>query len=512
MITEETSRTMGPDLRGEADGDLQAVVNNALDAVIIVDDLGRITGWNRQAEQVFGWPAAEVLLQPIESTVLPKRCNQDHLLRQACTEFTLGNAVNLRGESTANTRDGRTIPVEISIVSAQFKDSVRLTIFARDLSMRLELQEQLLQAQKMESLGRLAGGVAHDFNNLLTAIIGYAELAERKAGSNSAIQEHLKQILKAARSSADLTKQLLTLARKQPVQVQAVDLGEITSHMQKWLARIVQGDIELILTVPEECGLVMADPCQIEQLVMNLAVNARDAMPFGGRLIIKVGNAEDPELGKCVLLSVSDTGCGIPEEVRTRIFEPFYTTKPPGKGTGLGLSTCNAIVAQMGGRITVESEVGTGTTFTIAIPRAPVDQFPIVDGNESARIKTVLLVEDEPAVRQMAQEVLVEAGLKVLVAENGHHAMQLSSKHKGTIDVLISDVVMPIISGLELAELFQTCRPATKILFMSGNTPSALERVTLLRSYKFLAKPFSPRELLDKVNELLVSSPSEVAA
>jgi two-component system cell cycle sensor histidine kinase/response regulator CckA len=380
-------------------------------------------------------------------------------------------------------------------------------------------EAQLRQSQKMEAVGRLAGGVAHDFNNLLTVIRGYSELILSRLRAGDPMQRELEEIKKAADRAAGLTGQLLAFSRRQFVTTKAVDLNAVVLNMDGMLRRLVGEDIiELCADLDRQLGSIKADPGQIEQVIMNLAVNARDAMPTGGRLTIETRNVivgKGPrrdnmvlDEGSYVMLAVGDTGQGMNEETQSHLFEPFFTTKEKGKGTGLGLSTVYGIVKQSGGTISVDSKPGRGTTFKIYFPR--VEEAAIsgdvnnATGGQAYGKETILLVEDEPAVRGLVHEALRLHGYTVLVARHGIEALLTGAKHMGPIHLLLTDVVMPQMSGPEVAEKLTAVRPDMKVLYMSGYPDHPVfSQGGVRRETAFLQKPFTPHLLTQKVREVL---------
>ena len=387
---------------------------------------------------------------------------------------------------------------------------------------RTRLEEQLRQAQKMEAIGRLAGGIAHDFNNLLTAITGYSELVINSLGANLLARKNVEHIKKAAWRAATLTRQLLAFSRRQVQHLKVLDLNAVVTNFEAMLQPLIGEDIHLETVLQPGLGLIKADPGQIEQIILNLIVNARDAMPEGGNLTIETANVELDEAyahrhvsvrpGPYVMLAFSDTGCGMDEETQARIFEPFFTTKEHGKGTGLGLATVYGIVKQSGGNIWVYSELGKGTTFKIYLPQVE----GIAEGSEPAHpgssilrgSETILLVEDEDMVRSLAQEILEAHGYAVSEACDSTEALRICHMHSGSIHLLVTDVVMPGMSGRELAARLGTIHPETKVLYMSGYTDDAVVRHGVLNAgLVFLQKPFSANTFLRKVREVL-DSPS----
>jgi len=379
-------------------------------------------------------------------------------------------------------------------------------------------EEQLRQAQKLEAVGRLAAGVAHDFNNILTAITGHSELLLRQLTADDPRRKNAEQIEQAATMAAALTRQLLTFSRKQVLEPRVLEPNAVILNIKKMLRRLIGEDIEFRTSLDSAAGHIKADPGHIEQVIMNLAVNARDAMPNGGKLVISTANIRldknqlnnVPELcaGDYVMIAIADTGTGMSEEVKAHLFEPFFTTKPPGKGTGLGLATCFGIVKQNNGLIHVQSELGQGTTFKIYFPLVqPVPEPPRVrlmptaaaGGNE-----TVLLVEDEPVVRELAVGTLRENGYTVVAACNGVEGLRLARQHDGKIDLVLTDVFMPVMGGKEMADALLASRPDTKILFTSGYTEDALGHHGLRRpGIGFLQKPYVTATLARKVREVL---------
>jgi signal transduction histidine kinase/ActR/RegA family two-component response regulator len=387
-------------------------------------------------------------------------------------------------------------------------------------------EEQLRQAQKLEAVGRLAGGVAHDFNNLLTVILSYSHLLLEEAAPGEATRSELQEIQRAGNRAAELTRQLLAFSRQQVLEPRVLDLNRIISGLDKMLRRLIGEDIDLVTHPSSGLGMVQADPGQIEQVIMNLAVNARDAMPGGGKLTIETGNVElgeeytalrgDLRPGHYAMLAVSDTGCGMSAEVKARIFEPFYTTKEKGKGTGLGLSTVHGIVKQSEGHIEVYSEPGHGTTFKIYLPRVEAaEEMTAVAGVTTARLEgteTVLVVEDEMSIRRLIGRSLRARGYRVLEANDGSEAIAHCERRSPRVDLLITDVVMPMMSGPELVLRVTAGCPGLKVLFISGYTDRALIHQGLRHDGSaFLQKPFTPETLARKVRELLGEAEAQAA-
>ncbi len=387
----------------------------------------------------------------------------------------------------------------------------------KDMAERRRLEEQLAQVQKLESIGRLAGGVAHDINNVLTVVLSYSDLVDAGLGPSHPLQAQLRQIRKAAERASNLTHRLLAFARKQIVEPRVINLGELSLNLDGMLRRLIGEDVELLTVTSPNLWSVKADPHQIEQVLVNLAVNARDAMPQGGTLRIETTNVvvdeafarRHPTLqtGEHVRMSVSDTGTGMDEQVMQHMFEPFFTTKEPGKGTGLGLATCYGIVQQLGGAIYPESELGKGTIFSVFVPRVDLPAEPTPRPREMAiqrGTETVLLVEDEPLVREIAKSALSDQGYLVLEAEHGEVALRAASAHDGEIALVLTDVVMPKMGGRELVEQLRKVRPAIRVLYMSGYTAASIDEQDVVEpGTSFLRKPFALAEMLGKVREAL---------
>jgi PAS domain S-box-containing protein len=384
-----------------------------------------------------------------------------------------------------------------------------------DVTERRKLEEQYRQSQKMEVVGRLAGGIAHDFNNLLTVINGYGEMVLSTLPSGHPARDSIGEMVKAGERAAGLTRQLLSFSRQQILAPRVVNLNSVIAETEKMLSRVIGEDIELATHLQSSLGPVRADPGQLEQMLLNLAVNARDAMPQGGKLTLQTRNVDRPsgdateESGRYAVLTVSDTGCGMTPEVKARVFEPFFTTKGSGKGTGLGLATVHGIVAQSGGLIEVDSEPGHGTTFNVYLPRvgSPVHvvQPSTAGTNHIPRGReTVLLVEDEESVRALSRYVLRDCGYAVLNATDGEDAIRLCEHEHGPIHLLVSDVVMPGLGGRQLAERLRLLRPEMRVLYLSGYSDDAVIRHGVLEAeVNFLQKPFSVGALARKVREVL---------
>ena len=487
--------------------------HNPLPTWVIDRDTLRFLEVNEAATRVYGYSADEFK----KMTVFDVRPEEE---KEKLLEYLKHNSGDglYHGHWKHRKKDGKIIQVETTVHELEYSGKRVRLIVAQDVSERHLLEQQLRQSQKMEAVGRLAGGVAHDFNNLLMVIKGHTELLLQSLPPSEQHTRKIEQIDRAADRASGLTRQLLAFSRLQMLQPQVMNLNEVVHDMGKLLPRLIGEDIELVIGTSKDLGAVRADASQMEQIIMNLAVNARDAMPEGGRLTIETFNADldgtysmkHPIVrpGPYVLLTVSDTGTGMDLETQAHIFEPFFTTKPQGKGTGLGLATVYGVVKQSGGFIWVYSEMGHGSTFKIYLPRVdqPVDRHsagPAVaeapKGNE-----TILLTEDEQDVREVAREFLESGGYTVMEARDGSEALALAEKHEGAIKLLITDMVMPKMTGLELAARLKEKQPGLRMLYMSGYSErAASESMQMDPSIKMLTKPFSRSALLRAVHELL---------
>jgi two-component system, cell cycle sensor histidine kinase and response regulator CckA len=643
LLMDITERRRTEERLRSSEEHLRALLDASLAAIVSMDAGGKVTYWSRQASEIFGWAEKEAVGQPLADLIIPPALRSAHAagLRRYL-ETGQSRILNRRVELTALRRDGRELPVELTVVAVPgrgftafvndittrkqaeaalrrseehfrslienasdmivvadtgqgityvspsvervlgyppaerlghsplelvhpedqariqqvFADTARagsppeparvrlrhkdgswrtleavarkqaqeglvggIVINARDITERESLEAQLLQAQKIEAVGRLAGGIAHDFNNLVTAILGYADLALRRLPAQDPLCRNVEEITRAAERAAALTQQLLAFSRKQVLQPRVLDLREVFDRAQGLLRRLIGEDIEVVIQTAPEVGRVRADPVQLEQVLLNLAINARDAMPQGGRLVLEAENADLDEAyardhlggraGPFVLLAVSDTGHGMDRETQAHIFEPFFTTKEMGKGTGLGLSTVYGIVKQSGGYIWVYSEPGKGTTFKVYLPRVLQDpaDMPVeapVPAAAARGSETVLLVEDEDSVRELVQELLEAVGYHVLTAARPADALRLADDYAGPLHLLVTDVVMPQMAGPDLAQRLKGLRPDLKVLYLSGYSPGIVaDRGVLEDGAMFLQKPFSADALESKVRETL---------
>jgi two-component system cell cycle sensor histidine kinase/response regulator CckA len=488
---------------------------------IATRDEGRILEVNDRFGDVFGYSREETI--GTTALELGLYANAEERRRMLAELTAKGQVRDM--ETLARRKGGETFPILLSVSELGMGELPLILGVTRDLSEQRRadaalqsMEDQFRQAQRLEAVGRLAGGVAHDFNNILTAITGYTDLLLDDFRPNDPRRADLEEIRAAAQRAAALTRQLLAFSRKQMLQPRVLDLNEAVQALEKMLRRLIGEDVELVFTPQAGLGAVRADPGQIEQVLLNLAVNARDAMPDGGQLTIETANVELDETyarehagvvpGPYVLVAVSDNGHGMDEETRSHIFEPFFTTKEQGKGTGLGLATVHGIVAQSGGHVGVYSTPGRGTTFKIYLPRVAEavegpgeasEKRPVAGGRE-----TVLIAEDEPAVREVVAATLQQKGYEVLRAPDGQTALELARSHDGTIHLLLTDVVMPGMTGRALAQALTAERPDVRVLYVSGYTDDAVVRHGILElGVPYLQKPFTPDALALKVREVL---------
>ena len=503
---------------------LTRAVEQTADPVVITNRNGRIEYLNPAFEALTGYGRDEVVGQ---TPAILKSGAHDAAFYEELWQTILQGGV-FKAMFVNRKKSGEHYHEEKTITPIRDETGaiVHFVSTGKDISERVKLEGQLRQAQKMEAIARLAGGVAHDFNNLLTIILGYSQLTRSRFRPEQPIARNLEEIEQAAHRATALTRQLLAFSRQQVLQPKVLDLNRVVLELDKMLRRLIGEDIELRTCATPELGPIKADQSQIEQIVLNLVVNARDAMPEGGKLTIETGNVEldqgyvrtRPDLapGPYVLLAVSDTGCGMGEETRARIFEPFFTTKEVGKGTGLGLSTVHGIVKQSGGHIEVYSEPGHGSSFRIYLPRADeaLMAAPRPPAEEGAfrGTETVLVVEDEEQVRAVIRETLKSQGYTVLEATSGWEGLALCERQDRLFDLVISDVVMPGLSGPDLGACIAELQPETRLLYISGYTERAtIHHGVLGPETPFLQKPFTPDSLLRKVREVLDGMRREAA-
>jgi PAS domain S-box-containing protein len=507
------------ELRRKAEAHFRTLIETAPAGIIITDERGRVVDINSHAEQMFGYQRNELLGQPL-GILLPERFREAHKAHRAdYAKKPSFRPMGIGMELIARSKDGREFPVEISLGPLFTERETLVSSTIVDISARKKLEEQLRDSQRMEAVGMLAGGIAHDFNNLLNVILGTSDLLLDMVAAGDPMRRRIEGVRKAADSAADLTRQLLAFARRQVLEPKIIDLSGAVQGLVPMLRRLVGEHIQLNVAMDPALGLIRADPGQVEQVILNLAINARDAMPSGGRLSIELRNAELDEAyvdqhrpvnpGPYVMLAIGDTGCGMDAATLSRIFEPFFTTKQTGKGTGMGLATVYGIVKQSGGHVWAYSEPGRGSMFKVYLPRAEgvaqaEETMPSAKGLRGG--ETILLVEDALALREMTREYLVSLGYTVVEAENGNDALRCANEFKGPIHLLLTDVVMPELNGRELAEEFLRRHPQAKVLFVSGYADDMIVQQGALKpGAAFLQKPYHPRALVKKLREVLES-------
>jgi two-component system cell cycle sensor histidine kinase/response regulator CckA len=522
--------------RQRADARFRGLMEAAPDAMVCVDRDGRIALVNAQTERLFGYRRDELTGQPVEMLV-PDQVRGLHPAHRAGyvadpRPRPMGVGMQLAGRR----RDGSTFPAEVSLAAMDTDEGLLVTAVVRDVTERLEiaaererlhtqterdkLERQLHQSQRLESLGQLAGGVAHDFNNLLGVISNYAAFAGEEVarqlpgGRGQGIRDDIAQVQQAAGRAAGLTHQLLAFARQEMIRPRVLNLNDVVRSVEQLLIRTLGEHVELITDLAAGLPPVLADPGQVEQVLVNLAVNARDAMPRGGTLVIQTasttiddtaGQDQTPP-GQYVALKVSDTGTGIPRHVLDRVFEPFFTTKPKGEGTGLGLATVYGIITQAGGHVRIYSEPGLGTSLTALLPVTGQDPAPAAPPSAEPRQghgQAILVVEDEPALREVTRRILDRNGYHVVAAASGAEALDILASRLDQIDVLLTDVIMPRMQGKELADKVRILQPAALVVFMSGYTQGLLGAQGLEPGVHLIEKPFSETTLLDKLHEVL---------
>ena len=495
---------------------LRQVIDAIPHLVFAKDRTGRFTLVNQAVASVFGTTPDAVIGKSDADFGLPPEVVAKYRAEDHAVMDSLGTQVIPEDSFTDRTGKQRWLTTVKRALPNGDGRAHQVLAVSTDITDRRALEKQLLQAQKMEAVGQLAGGVAHDFNNLLTVITSYADLLLADLGESSA-KADVEEIRRAADRASGLTRQLLAFSRKQVLQPTNLTPNGVVEGMHKMLGRLIGADVELATALADDVWTINADPGQLEQVIMNLVVNARDAMPDGGRITIETANVELGETevakgreipaGSYVMLAVSDTGHGMGPDTLARIFEPFFTTKPQGQGTGLGLPTVFGIVRQSGGDVWVYSEVGQGTTFKVYLPRvtsSPKSVAEAVAMVSPRGAETVLIAEDDDALRVLARRVLVGQGYTVLEARNGREALEVCASHVGPIDLVLSDIIMPELGGKGLSEGIATSRPETRILLMSGYTDDdVLRRALVDRRTAFLQKPFTPVTLSKRVRDVL---------
>ncbi|HQQ76139.1 MAG TPA: PAS domain S-box protein [Thermoanaerobaculia bacterium] len=513
-----TERKRAAEALAKSEAYYRSIIENSLDIIAVLDPDGVVGFASPSVADTLGYRPEELVSRSIFELIHPE---DRAMVMSRLHELVFAGAAPRKAEVRFAHRDGSWCP--LSVVGNRLPDETGMSgvvVNARDLTERLHLEAQIRQAQKMEAVGRLAGGVAHDFNNLLTVIQGYGELLWETLEGDPDNRESVGEIVKAAERAARLTRQLLAFSRRQVLETRVLDLSSIVTDVEKMLKRLLGEDIEIVVVMPRVVGNVKADPGQMEQILLNLAVNARDAMPGGGRLTLALADADlDAPLaaaadlvpaGRYVVLSVTDDGCGMDHETLSHVFEPFYTTKERGKGTGLGLATVYGIVRQTGGYVAVETAPGAGTTFRIYLPRCDEKTTSGVHPAVVSRLgaETVLVVEDEPAVQALAAAILRRRGYTVLVAESGSKALDLVESDPRPIHLILTDLIMPGMNGRELATRMRALRPSIKVVFMSGYAADAAPHLAEIGASGFLPKPFSENALVTKVREVLDTPPA----
>jgi hypothetical protein len=514
--SEELHRRTAEQL-GEYRARLVSIIDSSEDAILSKDLNGIITSWNRGAEHIYGYKSEEAIGKHISLLATSDGAGE---ISEILGKIARGETID-HHESVRVTKDGRHLNISISV--SPLRDAsdkiVGASVIARDITAQKRTEGQLRQAQKMEAIGRLAGGVAHDFNNILGIINACTEFLRDRIDPAAEPSLYVENIKKASERGRSLTKQLLAFSRTSAVQPVVLDLNERLRDISKLLRPLLGDDVEILVVPRSSSAVVEADPGQLDQIVVNLAVNARDAMPHGGKFILETGAVRFDEgfgerneamrPGKYVLLAVSDTGHGMDEETISRIFEPFFTTKGLGKGTGLGLATVYGIVKQSAGHILVYSEPGHGTTFKIYLPSADHkiglgSKTEVETVGPKRQGTTILLVEDDEIMRSLTRQLLQEHGYTVVEADDGKSALEWAESHPQPVDLLLTDVVMKRMSGPELVERLHASRPALKIVYMSGYTGELIaEREMLHRGITLLEKPFSRTALLNTIQATL---------
>jgi PAS domain S-box-containing protein len=494
---------------------LVTAIEQSAEAVVITNIRGEIEYVNPALTRITGYSREEVVGQ---NPRILKSGKQDPVFYQQLWATILQGEI-WQGEIINRRKDGKLYTEQMNITPVRNArgEVTHFIATKQDATERKTLEAQLQQAAKMEAIGRLAGGVAHDFNNLLTIINGYTELLLEKLAADTKASAYLREIFNAGERAASLTRQLLAFSRRQVLAPQVLNLNHVVSNLEKMLQRLIGEDVNLRTVLDPSLGRVKADPGQIEQVIMNFAVNARDAMPGGGSLTIETSNVELDETyahshatvkpGSYVMLAVGDTGVGMTAETKSRIFEPFFTTKELGKGTGLGLATVYGIVKQSGGSVWVYSELGHGTVFKVYLPtvsESPLKGPAKTETVSASGTETILVVEDEEGVRSLVRLALESTGYKVLEVEDPEKALETCVSHDGPIHLLLTDVVMPKISGHVVAQKVAALRPDIKVLYMSGYTDDAVvHHGVLSQDMAFIQKPFTPIALRKKIREVL---------
>ena len=515
-VNEELEKTTTQQL-GDYRARLASIVDSSDDAILSKDLNGTITSWNKGAEHIYGYTASEIIGKPI--ALLTPRDSPDEI-PAILEKIRRGESVE-HYQTVRVTKDGQHLNMSLSV--SPLRDTsgniAGASVIARDITAQKKTEDHLRQAQKMEAVGRLAGGVAHDFNNIRGIITSCTELLRDRVDPNAAPSQYITHIHQATERGASLTRQLLAFSRKSVIQFQVLDLNDRLKDVSKLLRPLMGDDVEVLIVPNSSSAIIEADPGQLDQIVVNLAVNARDAMPHGGKFILETSTVHLDESfsvqhgrmssGRYVMLAVSDSGTGMDEATQARIFEPFFTTKELGKGTGLGLATVYGIVQHNGGQIWVYSELGRGTTFKIYFPSAEHKIGIETKSEVEAALprpegRTILLVEDDEVMRSLTRQLLVEQGYRVLEAADGRSALESLASHSGRVDLLLTDVVMRGMSGPELVTRVSQSHPSMKVIYMSGYTGELIaEREILNSGITLLEKPFTRSVLLKTVHSSL---------
>lgn len=517
VLIDITTRRLAEDALHESQERMYKLAEMAVDAIIMLDENGAVTFCNTATERMFGFPADQIIGKVFYRQFIPERLRD--AFAQGFTgfrEYGKGPLIGAPTEVTGLRNEGTEFPVELSVSAVRLKGIWHAIGIMRDITERKNLEIQLLQAQKMETVGLLAGGVAHDINNILNVVVGYGSLTEMKMQDNDPLRDHLRQILAAADRGANLTRSLLNFSRKHLISPRATDVNDIIRNIDKFLTMLIGEKVRLETACEEKILRVSADSGQLEQVLANLATNARHAMPNGGTLsITSEAFVIDPEFikthgfgepGDYALISVTDTGLGMDKETAGRIFEPFFTTKTLGEGTGLGLSIAYSLIRQHNGFIDVASEPEKGTTFRIYLPLTHEEQTPeeqAVVAPPRKGTETILLAEDDEAVRSLTEQVLTGLGYRVIPAVDGNDAVRKYLAHKDTIQMLLFDMVMPNRNGKEAYDEIKKVSPWVPILFMSGYTADIIEAKALDDGTEIISKPYSPTDLASKVRTII---------
>jgi PAS domain S-box-containing protein len=528
MVRDVTARKESEEtLRRQAEF-IRAIAESTGEGIYAIDRSGRVTFMNSAAEKMIGWLREELFLRDLHQMTHYRKPDGSIFPRHECPILmAMESRSTIERDDAFIRKDGSMLQVSISAAPLRSAEgeTVGAVVVFHDATERRRLEEQLLHAQKLEAVGRLAGGIAHDFNNLLSVISGYGELVLADLAEPGTARSRVLEILRATERASGLTRQLLAFGRKQVIEPRVLDLNATAQDVERMLRRLIGEDVDIQLKLAPDLGRIHADAGQVEQVLINLAVNARDAMPRGGKLTIETSNVVldeeavrgyvDVESGHYVRICVSDTGVGMDRDTREHLFEPFFTTKEPGRGTGLGLATVYGIVKQSGGHVWVYSEPGWGTTFKVYFPlygdvaeqdRPQLEMEPAPGGTE-----TILVVEDDEMIRSLIRDILESTGYRVLVADDPDSGMKLIGEQQDDIHLLLTDLVLPGMSGRELVDRVSKVKPEMRVLFMSGYSDEAVARHGILEpGLAFLQKPFSRDVLVRKVREVLDAAGSHI--